>query len=564
MKKIKIIKSRPIKEEEVIDQQPQDIAPEKPAITFESNPLEFILQKYPTLNKTLIELLTEEFRDYITGVYIMAPKPTIFKVVLHNNRSFHLIFMGDDKYEAKVSGKKYWLSNIGELQNATMSIAELLMLGTPPSTEGPAEELPAAGGGEETPEETPAEEEGGEEESEVPELKESIIKRFKHKLIESLLLEAPKREYEILTPEAKKIAQDLIKKLKITQDQIKPASSTNIVIYNDDRKNLVDKLEKLGTYGKRTDPNAGNFKVGKISINFKPLMKSGEYYELKPQSLGVTTDKYISINQLKKELIAGLKNHKVLNDEQKEFAIGLANGKNTLSPEDTKDILEDRGFINEILKNLGEPLGAIAYAASTGATEVFFPAAGNYPLVDYFVKKPNGRTEEISAKSSKGKGNLIKAPDVYKKILNKNLKLSPKIKKFFETVSAENFRATIGTMNLIPIFGSDDLKNRYAKFLKKNPGYLDKSRSDKSKGKYGYDSTERIKIEKALMDEINQKINFNEVFSDAVNTIYVKYGFDPKTLKAQIKVIKGEDFDVYLDSKNSVNHDGERVGFQLA
>jgi hypothetical protein len=140
MKKIKIIKSRPIKEEEVIDQLPQDMTPEVPAITFESNPLEFILQKYPTLNATLIELLTEDFRDYITGIYIMAPKPTVFKVVLHNGRSFHLIFMGET-YQAKVSGKKYYLSKISELQNATMSIAELLMLGTPPSTEGPAEEL---------------------------------------------------------------------------------------------------------------------------------------------------------------------------------------------------------------------------------------------------------------------------------------------------------------------------------------------------------------------------------------------------------------------------------------
>lgn len=178
MKKIKIIRSRPLKEEEeVIDQQPQDVAPKPPAITFESNPLEFILQKYPTLTKTLVDLLTEDFRDYITGVYIMAPKPTTFKIVLHNNRYFHLMFMGDDKYEAKVSGKKYWLSKINELELATMSIAELLMLGTPPSTEGPSEELPAAEEEtpaetpEETPTETPAEEE-------TPELKESV-KRFK-------------------------------------------------------------------------------------------------------------------------------------------------------------------------------------------------------------------------------------------------------------------------------------------------------------------------------------------------------------------------------------------------
>lgn len=158
MKKIKIIKSRPLKEEEVVDQVPQDTAPEKPEITYESNPLEFMLQKYPTLTKTLVELLTDDFRNYIVGVYIMAPKPTVFKVVLHNNRSFYLTFMGEDKYEAKVSGKKYWLASVGELERATISIAELLMLGTPPQAQGPETEM--ASTPEETPEETPAEEEG--------------------------------------------------------------------------------------------------------------------------------------------------------------------------------------------------------------------------------------------------------------------------------------------------------------------------------------------------------------------------------------------------------------------
>jgi len=166
MKKIKIIRSRPLKEEEVVDQQPQDVAPATPAITFESNPLEFILQKYPTLNKTLVELLTVDFRDYIVGVYVMAPKPTIFKIVLHNNRVFYLTFMGEEKYEAKVSGKKYWLASIGDRELATLSIADLLTLGSPPQAQGPEAELAAAP--EEAPEETPAET-PAEEETETPE-----------------------------------------------------------------------------------------------------------------------------------------------------------------------------------------------------------------------------------------------------------------------------------------------------------------------------------------------------------------------------------------------------------
>ena len=164
--KLKIIKSRPLKEEEeVIDQQPDNVTEPKPEITFESNPLEFMLMKYPSLEETLIELLTEDFRDYLTGIYIMAPKPTIFKIVLHNNQYFYLTWMGKN-YEAKVSGKKYWLSNIGGLERATIEIANLLTMGAPPQTAGPdAETTAAVEPDTSTEEEIPAEEEGAEVEA---------------------------------------------------------------------------------------------------------------------------------------------------------------------------------------------------------------------------------------------------------------------------------------------------------------------------------------------------------------------------------------------------------------
>lgn len=548
MKKIKIIKSRPLKEEEeVIDQQPQDVAPEQPALTFESNPLEFILQKYPTLHKTLVELLTEDFRDYITGVYIMAPKPTTFKIVLHNNRYFHLMFMGGDKYEAKVSGKKYWLAKLGELELATLSIADLLMLGTPPSTEGPTEELPAAEGTEgpeetpsETPEETPAEEEGG-----VPELKESI-KRFK--LSESLLSEMPKLEYSALSPDAQKLAQYLIKKLGITQDQIKPASSTNIVIYDDNRKDLVAKTAKL--YGPPNDENSGNFKVDKISINFKPLMKSGEYYELKPQNLGVTLDKYIPIDQLKKELVKGIKNHPVLDDTQKAYVTALVTGKGRLTPEQKQEIKDNTSFTNEVLKNLGEPLGAIMYANEIGATTVFFPKAGNYPLVDYLLKTPKGEVQ-VSAKTAKGQGNIIKAPDVNNLIKQKKGKIDPAKQEILDILTTSSGKT--GALNLIPKFGNDKLKRELKVFLKLNPDF------NKKGGKYN--SLIRIALEKEMIKQINQKYQFDDEFNKYVSVRYVKYNADPNTLKGDIHVVKN--FDVEMASKNSKNHDGERIGFSL-
>jgi hypothetical protein len=101
-------------------------------------------------------------------------------------------------------------------------------------------------------------------------------------------------------------------------------------------------------------------------------MKSGEYYELKPQNLGVTLDKYIPIDQLKKELVKGIKNHPKLDDTQKAYVTALVNGKGNLTPEQKQEIKDNTGFTNEVLKNLGEPLGAIMYANEIGATEIFF------------------------------------------------------------------------------------------------------------------------------------------------------------------------------------------------
>ena len=48
--------------------------------SFDENPIAFLLAKYPTLNETLEMLMTPAFKDYVTGIYIIAPKPTTFNV----------------------------------------------------------------------------------------------------------------------------------------------------------------------------------------------------------------------------------------------------------------------------------------------------------------------------------------------------------------------------------------------------------------------------------------------------------------------------------------------------
>ena len=91
----------------------------------------YILQKYPSLKGTLEDLMTTSFEDYITGIYVMAPKPTTFKILLHNGQHFYLTY-ARDSYIAKIAGKKYYLLNIGEEEYAIKSIADLLIMGMPP------------------------------------------------------------------------------------------------------------------------------------------------------------------------------------------------------------------------------------------------------------------------------------------------------------------------------------------------------------------------------------------------------------------------------------------------
>ena len=103
-------------------------------VSFEDDPMAYILQKYPSLKATLEDLMTSNFEDYITGIYVMAPKPTTFKVLLHNGQHFFLIY-ARDSYIAKIAGKKYYLLNIGEQEYAIKSIADLLTMGMPPGAE---------------------------------------------------------------------------------------------------------------------------------------------------------------------------------------------------------------------------------------------------------------------------------------------------------------------------------------------------------------------------------------------------------------------------------------------
>lgn len=133
--------------------------------SFENDPMGFILRKYPKMTQTLEMLMSNVYKDYITGIYIIAPRPKTFRIVLHNDQDFFLTDL-EKAYEASVSGKKFYLQTIGEKERCMSAITRLLTMGNPITTKGPQDEEAAAGGEEPEevggeappPEETAAEE----------------------------------------------------------------------------------------------------------------------------------------------------------------------------------------------------------------------------------------------------------------------------------------------------------------------------------------------------------------------------------------------------------------------
>jgi hypothetical protein len=137
-----------------------------------------VLTKFPILKKVVTDLLTDQYEMFISDIQWVAPRPTTFKIVLANGQFFYFIYT-ERSWIAQVEGKKYYLLNLNEEEQASESIARILRYGgkaepekaeVPTGGETPADEpVPT---GEETPapegEETPPAEEPAEVEPTVP------------------------------------------------------------------------------------------------------------------------------------------------------------------------------------------------------------------------------------------------------------------------------------------------------------------------------------------------------------------------------------------------------------
>ena len=121
-----------------------------------------VLEKFPTLKNVVINLFTTQYEVFIQDIQWVAPRPTTFRMILTNGEPFFIHYT-PRSWIATIEGKKYYLANIGEEEQAVQSLARVLSYGQKAGTEATGE---TAATGEEAPvEEVPAEEPAPEEEA---------------------------------------------------------------------------------------------------------------------------------------------------------------------------------------------------------------------------------------------------------------------------------------------------------------------------------------------------------------------------------------------------------------
>jgi hypothetical protein len=134
-----------------------------------------LLGRFPTLKRTVVNLLTKQYDDFIDTIDWVAPKPSTFRVVLKNGQGLYLRWTGTE-FQAQIEGKRYMLGRVEEFQQALDRLAELLKhekpeaqpeMGAVDDFQEPEAEPAVSGvdfGSTEIPSaETPAEEPGSEE-----------------------------------------------------------------------------------------------------------------------------------------------------------------------------------------------------------------------------------------------------------------------------------------------------------------------------------------------------------------------------------------------------------------
>jgi hypothetical protein len=93
----------------------------------------YLVYRFPGLKDVMENLMSPAFGRYVNHIDIIAPKPTTFKIDLINGQDFTIKYLGSKKWDVKAAGKRYNMQDLGEVERASQSIADLLELNYAPA-----------------------------------------------------------------------------------------------------------------------------------------------------------------------------------------------------------------------------------------------------------------------------------------------------------------------------------------------------------------------------------------------------------------------------------------------
>ena len=178
-------------------------------------------------------------------------------------------------------------------------------------------------------------------------------------------------------------------------------------------------------------------------------------------------------------------------------------------------------------------------------SKIEYPAAGNFPLVDFFMKSPT-ETVSVSSKAGSSTGNTIKVQHVLTNADKLKVKIKPELRNILNVIATSS--VTDMPLDAADVINTPELK-KLKLVYKKDPSGLN-----------------LYKLESAVIKYVNDK------FGSEMQDIVLKSIGDMVYVKTKINHSLGADFAVKhpseglnfkLRSKNSQNRWKDRVGFNV-
>jgi hypothetical protein len=350
MNKLSLLKLLLLKEDDTVKM-------EKTPKKFEDDPMNYILTKYQNLDEALKDLMSDNFKDLVTGIYIVAYKPTTFKIVLHNGQYMFFTFMGK-AYQATIAGKNYFLYTIAEKQKAMLAIARLLRMGSSLKIKG-------AEGGEQSTDETSSEAPPAETSEPAAGEEETLEESINKQIIKKLLIEAEQKK-SVLFETALVLGWYKAKYGKNYENKIPPdaVKQSEVDLIKIKYPDLIDKGEKaVKTLGLTSGKSA--YSAGKLTSPLTPFWSSYGAKNQTSKADVILGDARVSVKAGPSQLMSGAKE-----ETKATFYAALKKCPELINSKEVKEILKSiEGFAKS-----GRTQGKIAPALKAGKDRALLAA----------------------------------------------------------------------------------------------------------------------------------------------------------------------------------------------